>query len=364
MALESVVRSLATTISNYIKGAADAVTRKRMYLAMVREKGKLTFKHSGLNTDWGIEYAEDDLNPYTGNLTFEPVNTWIRAILGWGGYDMTDLITKRERLMNGGSKTQLIKVYTDMGERLEARVMRKFPGRLILADPTVAGHEGEITGLDTIFSISAATAGDTRVGLNNGEYAGLSTAPAAYGGSWDQSGGNDIWPLGDGSTSYDFHRPLTVLYDATGFNGATNTWESNAETAIRFGLTHTNGRNNGMDSQVEVVALWRDGFRIFKDIQTAKERINVTGQTTLYRLGFKDEFNFDGVSVVPEYDVPNAVGYGIPFGQVELMSMQPELLDVYSDFHHDTHSHRFSADFHGQQKFKTIRNFFKLMATP
>jgi hypothetical protein len=266
--------------------------------------------------------------------------------------------------MNDG-KEALIKVYTDMGEHLEQWMTRKFPGRLIRGDPSIAGREQEYQGLNTIYSISGVVAASATipVGLNNGTYAGLSTAPGAIGGTWAQVGGNDIWPEGDGSTAYDFHRPLVVLYDSAALAGAANSWDANAETAIRYALDNTNGRNAGQDNQVDLVLLWRNGYTKFKNIQTAKERINVTGQSTVYRLGFKDVFNFDGVDVTTDYDIPSEIGYGIPFGQVHIMSMQGELFDVMHDFHHDTHTDRFSIDNHGQQKFKTIRNFFQLRPT-
>ena len=362
MALELLSRRLATTISKYLRDAVDAFTRNRKLLAMLRSKGKITFGHSGKDVDWGVEYAQGDMAQYTGDKTFIPVDRFKRAVLDWGGYEVTDAIQKREKLMNRG-KEALIKVYGEMAKRMKRDLEQQFPGRLINADGNASGSENEISGLNTFFSVSAAVAASVPVGLNNDTYAGLSTAPANYGGSWEQSGGNDIWPLGTGDAEYDFWRPLVVLYDSANFSASTANWKNNCEEALAFGIDHSN-RNGTADGSMDLILLWRDGFRQFKDVQRAKERINVSTDSPLYKLGFRDMFNFDGVDVTSEFDIPNAYGYGIPTSMMELMSMQDELFDMTQSFDHASDTDRFSSSFHGQLKCESIRHFTQWRTTP
>lgn len=366
MALELLSRSLATTIRDYMKGAVDTMARKRKLLAMIRSKGKITYDHGGQGIDWGVEYQEGEMVAYSGSHTFTPVDRFKRAFLDWGGYSVTDAIYEKEMLKNQG-KPALIKVYTDMGKRLENDLRKNFPARLLRADGNAAGQELEISGLETFFSISGKEAADVPVGVNNDTYAELSTAGGNYGGFWEEdSGGDSIWPLGTGPTVFDFWRPLVILWDTpagTGLSAASPTWKNNCEEALRFGIDHSM-RNDNIDGQLDLILLWRDGYRQFKDVQSAKERINVTADSPLYKLGFRDMFNFDGIDVTSEFDVPNEVGYGIPTGSMELCSQLGTLFRVRDEMDLASDSHRFVADFQGQLKCESIRHFVKWMKTP
>jgi hypothetical protein len=71
----------------------------------------------------------------------------------------------------------------------------------------------------------------------------------------------------------------------------------------------------------------------------------------LYALGFKDVVNFDGVDLTYEYGVPPQLAYGIPFEQMEIMSLQPTMFAPEGpDFDIASQSYRFSIDFFGNMK--------------
>lgn len=365
MSLEFLPRRLATTIHNYIRGAVDVMSRKRKLLALMRSKGKMEMNCSGDMCDWGVEYQEGSLSAYTGNFTFTPVDRFKRAQLDWGGYAVPDVIQERERIVNKG-KEALIKVYGEMGKRLEADMRKQFPEQLLISDGNAAGSELAISGLETFFSISGAEAADVPVGVNNDAYAGISTAGGAYGGDWDEdSDGDSIWPKGNGPTVFDFWRPLVVLYDSASpkLSAATPSWRNNCEEALRFGIDFSM-RNDNVDGQLDIVLLWIDGYRQFKEVQASKERINVSTESPLYKLGFRDMLNFEGVDITKEYDVPDEVGYGIPTGVMTLQSLLPELFRVRDEFDLASDSHRFVCDFHGQLKCESIRHFVKWRKIP
>jgi hypothetical protein len=292
------------------------------------------------------------------------VNRFRRAELDWGGYDVTDAIQEKERLTNQG-KAGLIKIYSEMGTRLEKDMRKQFPQRLLLADSNAQGSELEIAGLETFFSISGAEAGlDGAVGVNDDTYAGIQTAGGAYGGQWEEDDdGNSIWPLGTGPTVYDFWRPLVVLYDSDYWGGATPTWENNCEAALSFGIDNSM-RNDDSDGQLQMILAWRDGYTKFKNVQRAKERINVSTDSPLYKLGFRDMLNFDGVDITSDFDVPNEVAYGLPVGVMELMSQLDSLFRVRDEHDLASDSHRFVCDFQGQLKCESIRHFVKWRKTP
>lgn len=365
MALELLSRRLATTIANYIYGAVDAMSRRRKVLSVLKKLGKITYGHGGdPSAAWDVEYRQAELLPYSGSFTFAAVDRWKQAQLPWGGYAATDMISERERLVNSG-KQALVKVYDKMGTRIKNDITQQFPSRILRSDGNASGHELEISGFETCFGISGqAVAADCPVGVNNDVYAGLSTAPNAYGGAWEDDGaGNEIWPLGIGPTVSDFWRPLVVLWDSTKFSGATQTWKANAEEAIRFGIHHSR-RNDTMDGDLSMVLLWRDGFRQFKDVQQLKQRINVMANSPLYEVGFRDMFNYDGIDVTDDYDVPNEIGYGVPGGVLELMCLTDDLFRVRDDMDLASDSHRFVADMHGQLKIESLRHMVKWQPIP
>lgn len=365
MALELLSRRLATTTANYIYGAVDATMRKRKVLAVMKKLGKVTYNNGGEPfAEWDIEYNEGELLPYTGTHTFSPIDRWKRAFLDRGGYATTDVIHYHETLTNQG-KAALVKVFNKMGNRLKSDVTKQFPARLLRADGNAPGSELEISGLETFFSISGEEAStQCPVGVNNDNYANLDTAGEAYGGAWEEDGdGNSIWPLGTGPVVADFHRPLVVLYDSTKFSSGDPSWKNNCEEALNFGIHHSR-RNANSDGELTMVLTWRDGLRIFKDVQRSKQRINVMQNTPLYDVGFRDQWNFDGIDVTDDFDVPNEVAYGLPVGCMELMSARDQLFMVRDDMDLASDSYRFVCDFHGQLKCESIRHFVKWRKIP
>lgn len=357
MALVNFGRQAASTIANFIYGAVDALQRDRKILASMRSKGLITYGHGGTETRWQVKYQQGTLSPYDGSMTFVPVDRWTYATLGWGGYKATDAIQERERLQNKG-KPALIKVYQDMGKRLKEDLEEQFPAQILISDGNAAGSELAISGIETFLSISGQEAGDgAPVGVNNDTYAGISTAGGALGGTWSEDATGDyIWPLGTGPTSFDAWRPLVVLFDSTKFSSASPSWKNNCEEALNFGITHAH--RNGKSKNLDMVLLWRDGYRQFKDVMTAKQRINISTNMPMYELGFKDMFNYEGIEIGTDFDVPNNKGYGVPTSSMELQSLNDDVLfRVRDEFDLGSDSHRFACDMQGQLICESIRNF-------
>ena len=93
-----------------------------------------------------------------------------------------------------------------------------------------------------------------------------------------------------------------------------------------------------------------------------KERIQITSEHQLRALGFKNTVNFDGIEVSLELAVPNGIGYGLNYDNIELKSMDESLLRSEGP-EYDIHSQSFNAVVStlSNLKFSSPRNFFKLM---
>lgn len=345
-------RILNTTIHEYVREVEDNIMRDRKLLALLKSKGRITYNHAGDVHNWRIRFKRAPMRIFreSETLTFNRVNRWKQAELGWAGYQSGDAVTKLEKLKNKNQEA-IIKFYSTMTEALVDDITENF-GDEFYVDGNLAANAGRISGMETWFGVSgAATQG--YIGTPSDTYAGLSTALGNYGGNWSTSGGTTTWPLGSGDAEYDFWSPLVVDYTDTAWTASTKTFPNTCEEAVAFGIINML-KNKSKKGMLGMIMFERDLYRQFKDKVRAKENLYVTrGESGdgIYALGFKDVINFDGVDVTHEYGVPATVGYGVAPMHLELMSLQDKLFVAETpDFDLASYTERFSIDFFGQMK--------------
>ena len=131
---------------------------------------------------------------------------------------------------------------------------------------------------------------------------------------------------------------------------------------MRFSIIHAQ-RNSSKNGQITNVFLARDLYTSLLNLIDDKERIQISSEHNLRALGFKNVLNFDGVEVSWESGVPNGVGYGMNYDNIELKSMDDSLLRSEGP-EYDIHSQSFNAVVStlSNLKFSSPRNFFKLVA--
>lgn len=356
-------RVVATTISDYVRGAEENILRNRKLLAMMRERGRLVMNQSGKDIDWGIQYKQAPMQGYADMdvITFQRRDYWKRATLDWRGYQLTDAQSKKERLMNRSTEA-LIKIYSEIASILMKSAEDAISTELYI-DGNAAGNEKKIHGIESFMANSGVIA-NGYVANPSDTYAGLSTALAGVSGTWDTSGGTTTWPIGTGTTDYDFWSPLLVDYTDTAWDASTKTWPNTCVEALRFGILYSEQRMSSRE-KLDVILLDTKLYYQFLNKQETKEQLNVRrgdGDSELYRLGFRDMVNFDGVDVTKEYGVPVNVGYGWCMDNCELRSMQDTLFKpdgpIYSE---ETKTDRFGLDFFGNMTFNP-RYFMKFAA--
>jgi hypothetical protein len=88
----------------------------------------------------------------------------------------------------------------------------------------------------------------------------------------------------------------------------------------------------------------------------------VSRQNGLRSYGFSDVFEIDGVEVSSENSVPANTGYGLAVGNIELLCMENQLMVSEGPFYDElTQQFRYVVSTLGNLKFKSPRNFFKLV---
>ncbi len=348
-------RTVNTTIHQYIREQEENILRNRKLLAMMRERGRITFNHSGDLMDWKVKYKRAPMQGYADSdtLTFSRRDRWKTAQLDWRGYAGTDSMTKLERLKNKNTEA-IVKVYSEIASSLMDDLDDQFGDELYI-DGNATGNSKRIHGIESFMSVSGA-AGQGFIASPNDTYAGLTTGLGDYGGGWSTGNIQPTyidWPTGTGDAHFDFWSPLIVDYTDTAWSPTTKTWPSTCKEALRFGIVKGK-KNKSKKGMLDLILLNDELYRQFENLLDSGERLTVKRgdrKGGLYALGFEDVVNFDGVDLTYEYGVPTTVGYGWSMENLELCSLQGQMfVPEGPDFDISSQSWRFSIDFFGNMR--------------
>jgi hypothetical protein len=361
-------RSIATTIVNHLREEEIASLRKYKFFAALEGAGQIRTNMSGRGFDWEIQYRNHNPSGNNGETprNFARENLWKKLELEYRGAQVTDAIYKREMLENRSAQA-LVNVAGKMASRLLTS-MEQYLAKEWVQDGYATGNELRFHGIESFMNatqtIDSTVTGATARTANaadpffypNDTYAGLSTVLGAYGGSATPVG---FWPNGVSDPEFDFYSPVIVNADSSYFGAST--WKDNCVKAVREAL-HQTRRNDTKEDQVDMVLLDRRLFIDFLNTLDAKERVIVSRQNGLRSYGFTDVFELDGVEVSAENSVPANTGYGLAVGNIELLCMESQLMVSEGPFYDElTQQFRYVVSTLGNLKFKSPRNFFKLI---
>lgn len=364
------MRTVSTTITDYMKGVEDEFMRDRKLLKAMKSKGRIKYNCSGIDFRWQVPYKRGTVVTNNGaqGITPTPVDRFKNATLAWSGYVISDLQTKREHLMNRGSSA-VIEYWENAAGYLGDDLSEKFSEDLYI-DSSASGNSARMSGIETMMGTNGTvtiSTGDQR-SANNADvvyypsdtYAGLSTILGNYAGSWEsQTGIGSTWPAGRGTDSYDFYSPTIVNFSSTAFGTGLTTWAGNCESAIRYLNDHL-GRNKGSNVP-DMLMLDRELYRLFKEKYSPMQRVAVGSAQTEHSFGFKDSIDFEGLTVTKEYGIPSGVGYAFNIKNMELRSLQDKLFKTTGPwFEKLSNAFCVVVDNLGQLKFHSPRYFGKL----
>lgn len=353
-------RIVNTTIHKFLRETEIGVVRNRKLLAMLQSKGRITFGHSGDLLDWKIRYKRNPMQGYADmdTLNFSRKNRWQTAQLDWRGYAATDMMTKREKLINSSTEA-IVKVWSEIASNLLEDVEDAF-GEELYGDGNASGRGKNIHGFESWFGDTNSEASAGFIYPPSDTYAGLSTALGNYGGNWDVNGSSQvIWPAGKGDAHYDFFSPVVVKVTSNSWAAGTKTWANTCREALRYGLIKGR-RNKSKRGTVDMVLMDGDWYRLFEEKIEATERLGAVRPDGLLKLGFTDVISFEGIEHTWEYGLPSETAYGIPTESLELCSLQKTLfVPEGPDFDISTQAHRFSIDFYGNLKNGSPRGWVK-----
>jgi len=363
-------RSVATTIKKFLKEEELASFRNYKFWSLVVNNGRVETGMSGESIRWQVRYRNHGVSGNTGETprSFARENLWKNPEIGWRGCQATDAIYEREQLANRGAEA-LIKVGSGLKDRLMDSI-KQYLSRDWVTDGDAVGNEDKWQGLESMFgatqTIDSTLNGATARSYNAADpfyypsdtYAGLSTVLGAYGGSIVS---DTYWPNGYSDSEVDFYSPVIVNGLSTYFGGST--WADNCLKALREAI-HQTQRNDTMEDQVDTCLMNRRLYIQALNKLDEKERVIVTRDNGLRSYGFKDVFEYDGVEVSKDEAVPANTAYGMATGNIDLKSLQDELLKASGPFYDEvTQQYRYVVASISNLRFKSPRNFFKIRTT-
>lgn len=349
-------RVVNTTIKKYIRKEEVNTLRNRKLTALLKEKGRITYNHSGESLDWKVRYKQAPLMGFADadTLTFPRRTRRKTATLGWRGYALAESMTQKEKLMNRSTEA-IIKLFSSIAEDMMEEAGELFGDELYI-DGNATGNSKRFHGIESFLGGTTSTGSDD-VALNADTYAGLNCALAAYGGTW-----TGTWPTGTGDSEYDFWTPVLVNYLSSGIVGTGDTWATQGAEAIRFGVIKCQ-RNKSKAGALDLILLNSALYEGLLNQLDSKERfISRPGRNegSLAKLGFTDALNFDGVDVSWEYGIPATIGYGFNLDKMELCSLQSQIfVPEGPEYDMASASWRFALHCYGNLKCNP-RNFLKL----
>lgn len=358
-----------TTISKFFRGETDAVVRKNKFLAILNDRGLITTGASGTDMDWKIRYLRNALRGFDDSITldFSRINRHQTATLPWRGYSMAESVTDRESEMNKGAEA-IVKVMSSKAKWMMDDAKDGLAGEMYV-DGNASGNSNRFHGAES-FGASTGTQTGAPVGIPDDNYASLNTDLADKGGSWSDT---NAWPLGEGSSNFDYHSPIIVDYTSAlstanhGWTPSTKTWAFTCEEALAFGLLHGR-RNDDKDKLIDIVFLDRNMYLQLVNLMRTKERLNISpseGSSGLWKLGFRDLTNFDGTDITWEFRTPVNKGYGFAMNEIDLMSLKSELVNAKGPvFDEASQSYRFWLIILANLRWQCIRNvvFWKALS--
>ena len=322
---------IETTRHKYLKGASDLTIRKRLLLAMLQRRGRITYNNSGDECRWDVEFSEPPVTAHGdgGVIDFSNHDAYRQIGIDWRGYVATDTMSKKQKQMNRGDEA-IVQVFENKNKKLMKAISNNFAGELY-KDGEEAGRENNIHGLETFLGAGTVTSAD-RIAAPSDTYGvtALSTAPGTYGGSWsaglttkpNASLATD-WPDGQGSSEYDFMSPKLINWSSTNWGTGATTWEANAWRVISQLITWltTTGGDEGMPT---LIPMGSDLYQGYKNAQEVKTRIIVPHKEA-QDLGFQGVLNEDGCGLYSDFDCPAGVGYGLNLMEMEICSLFDKL---------------------------------------
>ncbi len=340
-----------STLDAYLKIKVEPIFTSSVLMGGMKSHGRVTYNNSGKSLQWEPKIRRRTITAggaYSVGIEFPSRNMKMIANLPWVTYNLGEKITKFDKLANRGAEVQLANLVDDVIEGMADDFMVDFSTKLY-TDGGAAGSL-DLHGFETWFGSTGSLISSSRLADPSDTYATKSTVLGALGGDWT---GN--FPIGSGDRDYHAWSPFIVDYNHADWTGDP-TWQNSWQEVLNYTMAYL-GRLQ--KKTPDICLLNTDLFRQCKDSLRSQERFVVTTKSKLVDIGFKTVM-FENLEIADEYNVPTDTGYIFSWDQLELKSMQDQLVAYDDDRRIETSDDLYAADFYGQLQCLAPSYFAKL----
>jgi hypothetical protein len=331
-----------------VKEVVDATIYKRLWLAMLQNRGKIK---TGVPGSYAkkrpIDWKEVPILPFTHgtNPNYAPRDYLKWTEMGWKGSYATDSMDYIEYKEIAHSPNTIVDRYTRIIPKL-LQGLKNYIGLQLYADSNATGHENDFDGLETACGTIEAHAVITDatcdvadlVAIPSCTYQGVSTA-LGQAGTWSTNLAtkpnatiNTDWPEGTGSSEYAYRSPKLVNWSSSSWGTSKVTWEANCQRALSrtaMWIRNTYGGEGNGSSLMGMLST--DLMSGFKNALRSSNLI-LTPHREAETLGFGDVLNFEGVGLSTEYGCPANTAYMLDMDDVTVSFLGTDMIETFGPF--------------------------------
>ena len=303
-------RTAEVTIARWMKSISDLMVRKLPFLHELERRKKIKYGVGSDQIRWPVRTKDPSISAHVdgGAKQFSRLNDVDNAYLRMRGYESTDLVTLKEKLVNRGPAA-MVKLFDDRKDWLRRGLKRSISAEWF-KDGNATGNEHRFHGIESFCSVTGQTATDALQTTSNDTYASLTTA----------AGDSTVDP-----DSVKTWTPVVVNCNRT-VSSSTRTWTDYADEYIRKGIIEASFGADQED-QLDMILLTKTAYEDLLNIADDKEHLHFTrGKgVSMAKFGFTQFVEWDGVPIGWDAGIPatdgasdTVYGYGFNMDYLEL----------------------------------------------
>lgn len=313
------LQEYAATIVNHFREVEDNTPRMRQLLYYMQQNGSFEFGLGGDGFDWRVKYGQQGFQSYDDNTIprFNRSDRYKVATLAWKSYQIGDHIDKLKWERNQGNDVQIINLLDDMVGGCQSDFEALLPAKFL---QDVASDTKGFDGIETCLAATTTTGSGGKTRDPNDTYAGIQTNLGVYGGSWTGD-----WPSGNGTVEYDFWSPILVNTTHTAW-GSSPTFAKFGEQQLRFAINMIR-RSHNAGGPPDICLMTTELLEALQNIYSGSDRIMVDATPRDLAVGFR-VYNFDGVALGSDFDVPADTIYVLNTQQFKYKSVKSTFIEM------------------------------------
>lgn len=351
-AAEEALATLRTTAPVYFKEATDHTIRNRLLLKLMEIEGNVVLNMKAPEMIWDIEVREPKIRALDGGAdrhVWNESEVYEQLKISHAELEGTDIMRRRFQMINSDSPNAIVEEAGKKMDRLVRSLTRKLNSQFYFDNTGANSHY--LTGIKSFLKYNSPGAGTDWIlsPSSAASYGGMSVELGSLGGVWSEDAatspstnlGND-WPLGSGSSEYDFNSPKMINTNGA-INGASG-WTNNCLLAIRR-MTRAIESTGGQGTIPIVQLFSQEKYSEVEDKLEERERLFVSDYAQ--NLGFPRVLTYGGALLATDYDCPADEGFAVNPEKTCLYSVHSDLFFTDSDWSTESQLSAFLVGFLG-----------------